>query len=190
VLVLLDSDILVNGPLAPLLEQDFDVALTWRDNPEMPINGGFMVLQSRRPEDVRRFFRRYVQLYRARHAASSDWYGDQFALRDLLALPTDAFGRVDVVDVEGCRVRLLPCARYNFSPRNRTRAVLRPLHGPTVLHFNGSRKRLMLLYSNAHLSGRSAPREIARYYLKRQTHRLGQRLLHGLDALVHPRRHD
>lgn len=175
-IVLLDSDMLVTGSLQHLFDEDFDVALTWRDNPLMPINGGLILVQQRRASATRSFFERYLALYRERYAAESGWYGDQFALRDLVGIPNDAYPRNTLIDRDGIRVRLLPCAEYNFSPRNRTRSVIRPLRGPRVLHFNGSRKRLMPLYWNAHLSGHGAAGEIARHYLRRRLRRLGQLL--------------
>lgn len=173
-LVFLDSDMLVTGSLAHLLDEDFDVALTWRENALMPINGGMIIVQRRRPEVVRAFFHRYLALYRDHYLAESGWYGDQFALRDLVGLTLDDYPRHQTLERDGCRLRLLPCAEYNFSPRNRTRSVIRPLRGPRVIHFNGSRKRLMRLYWDAHLSGHSAAARIAQHYIQRRLHRLGR----------------
>jgi hypothetical protein len=156
-LVLLDSDILLAAPLHELFASDFDVALTWRANAEMPINGGLLLLNDRRPEVARRFFRRFVAVYRERYAgADASWYGDQLALRDCVGVPQAQMAQQATVDVEGCRVRLLPCASHNFSPHNSFAAIANGLPGVQVLHFKGQRKRLMRPYWDAFLRPRES----------------------------------
>jgi hypothetical protein len=151
-LVLLDSDILVAAPLGALFAEDFDVAVTWRASPEMPINGGLLLLNGRRPEVARRFFRRFVAVYRQRHTgANASWYGDQLALRDCVGIAQAQMAQQPVADVDGCRVRLLPCATHNFSPDNSFAAIASGLPGIQVLHFKGQRKRLMRPYWDAFL---------------------------------------
>jgi hypothetical protein len=154
---LLDSDILLAGPLQALFDGSFDVALTWRANAEMPINGGLLLLDDRRPEAARRFFRRFVAVYRERHAgANASWYGDQLALRDCVGVALERMAQQSTVEVDGCRVRLLPCATHNFSPRNSFAAIANGLPGVQVLHFKGQRKRLMRPYWDAFLRPRES----------------------------------
>jgi hypothetical protein len=157
-LVLLDSDILLNGDLAGLFADDFDVALTWRDNAAMPINGGLLLLHNRRPAAARAFFRRFVEVYRARFGSGDEaaWYGDQLALRDVVGLDAAAMRQNDRIEVDGVKVRLLPCETYNHSPDNTLSAIVDGLPGRLVLHWKGQRKRLMEPFWNAFLAGRES----------------------------------
>jgi hypothetical protein len=56
-----------------------------------------------------------------------------------------------VVERDGCRLLLLPCSSYNFSPHNRYRAICSRLPDKAVLHFKGQRKRLMTPFWRAWL---------------------------------------
>lgn len=150
-LVLLDSDILLNASLASVFERDFDVALTWRESADMPINGGLILLNNRRREAVLGFFRAFLARYRSEFARDGSWFGDQRALHALLGLESTAIAQLEQITVGDCRVLLLPCEQHNYSPANRAQAVRRRLVGRTVLHFKGERKRLMRLYWQAHL---------------------------------------
>lgn len=144
-LVLLDSDILLRGSLQPLFAYDFDVGLTWRSDHPMPVNGGLLVLHGRRPERSRAFFRRFLEVYESCYAADGNaaWYGDQLALCELVGLSPQEIHRHELVERVGCRIRLLPCEVYNFSPRDSLAAILDGLPDKVVLHFKGQRKRLM-----------------------------------------------
>jgi hypothetical protein len=144
-LVLLDSDILLNGSLQALFAEDFDVALTWRFNKTMPINGGLIVLHNRRPEVARTFFRRFLQCYQERHVGGDNagWYGDQLALQELVGLDWKQAAAQPRIERGGVRIRLLPCDTWNFSPDNSLAAIGNGLPDKFVLHFKGQRKRLM-----------------------------------------------
>lgn len=156
-MVILDSDILMNDSLDPLLDIDFDVALTWRDSPDQPINGGLMVLNNRRPEVVKAFFKRFIDVFREKYAQEhATWFGDQMALRDSVGLPPKDFAKTNMVNVQGCRILLLPCDTHNFSPSNRWTEVQKPLDGKYVLHFKGERKRLMAPYWRAWLRAKKS----------------------------------
>jgi hypothetical protein len=157
-IVFLDSDILVNGPFGPVFERDFDVALTWRpQHPEQPINGGLLILNNRRPDVGRRFFEQYVRRYKDYFAhEQGGWFGDQLALRDCVGLTVEAMAERDLVEVDGCRVLLLPCDTYNYSPPNRFHAIEGELTEKLVLHFKGERKRLMQPFWRATLQPRGS----------------------------------
>lgn len=144
-LVLLDSDILLNGSLRPLFDEDFDVGVTWRPIKNMPLNGGLIVLHHRRPEVSKAFFARFVRTYRERFAGDGNaaWYGDQLALQECVGLDRKQLAQQQLVVKDGCRIRLLPCDTYNFSPENRLDAIADGLPDKLVLHFKGQRKRLM-----------------------------------------------
>lgn len=150
-MIVLDSDILINASLVPIFEQDFDVAVTWRQNVKMPINGGFLILNNIRPEITKRFFNRFVSLYQEKYADEAAWFGDQLALRDLMNMNPDGLEQKQIVDVDGCRVLLLPCDTYNYSPENKYKEICSKLSEKVVLHFKGERKRLMPHFWNAWL---------------------------------------
>ncbi len=149
--VLLDSDILLNASISPLLQEDFDVGLTWRENKSMPINGGFLILNNRRPDITRAFFRQFVNIYRDRYIEKSNWYGDQLALRDCVGLSYQEMAISRIVTVDGCRILLLPCDTYNFSPKNSYNAIKQRFSDKIVIHFKGQRKRLMEPFWNSYL---------------------------------------
>lgn len=153
-MVILDSDILVNAPLQPIFDNDFDVAVTWRASAEQPINGGFLILNNRRPEVSRQFFRRFISIYREKYADRAAWYGDQLALRDCVGLERTQMARRKMVEVDGCRILLLPCDSHNFSPENRYAEISADRPEKVVLHFKGERKRLMEAYWHAWLRPR------------------------------------
>lgn len=150
-IVLLDSDILLNGSLENVFQQTFDVALTWRPHDEMPINGGFLILNNVRPEASKEFFSRFLSIYRKKYAAQAGWFGDQLALRDCVGLRADNMSEREIIERDGCRVLLLPCSTYNFAPVNRYRSICSRLPEKVVLHFKGQRKRLMAAFWRAWL---------------------------------------
>ncbi len=154
----LDTDMLVNGVLSGLLDDDdFDVALTVREHAEMPVNSGFLLVNNRRPAQLRRFFETYLQIFRDQYISEASWFGDQRALSDLVRTR----GEPDELGSGAPSLRLLPCERYNHSPGNQLRKALKPRPSACVLHFKGKRKRLMPLYWHAHLSGWPRPIGIA-----------------------------
>lgn len=173
-LVLLDSDILLNGSLAPLFAEDFDVGVTWRPQKDMPINGGLLVLHNRRPEAAKAFFAKFVATYRERFAEGGNaaWYGDQRALQECVGMTREQLAQHTLVAKDGCRIRLLPCDTYNFSPENRLQAIADGLPSKLVLHFKGQRKRLMEPFWEAFL----APR-VRRWWFPRLRARRAQALL-------------
>lgn len=60
----LDADMLMHRPMPELLSADCDIALTVRDDPLMPVNGGFLWVRSRRPAVVLDFFDAYLRCFR------------------------------------------------------------------------------------------------------------------------------
>ena len=155
-IVILDSDILINAPLKPIFDADFDVAVTWRESKNQPLNGGFLVLNNLRPEVSRRFFQKFSSIYLERYLDQAAWYGDQLALRDCVGLPLKEIRSRKLVEVDGCRVLLLPCDTYNFSPENRYGEIKADMPEKVVLHFKGERKRLMAPYWYAWLKSRNS----------------------------------
>jgi hypothetical protein len=151
--VLLDSDVLLFRSLAPVFEFDFDIAVTWRKRDEMPINNGLIVVNNKRPHIVRQFFRRYVEIFDERYLADADWYGDQMALQDVVGCRREDFSDYRIVDASGCKVLLLPCSEYNFTPGKNLRKLAWPSTRRAVYHFKGRRKPQMVEFWELHFSG-------------------------------------
>ena len=179
-LAFLDSDVLVNGSLDSLFLEDFDIGLTIRDHERHPVNGGVIVAQERRPAAVRRFFARLHDIYRQHHSEASSWFGDQEALFDLLGRQNSSTLRSRMLHVEGCRIRLLPCDRYNFSPTASPAAIRTPLHDRLILHFKGQRKPLMERFWLAHLARRERPGLVT--WLRSAGHLLRLHVASGLTS--------
>lgn len=155
-IVILDSDILINAPLKPIFDLDFDVALTWRESKAQPINGGFLILNNMRPDVSRRFFQKFSTIYSERYADQAAWYGDQLALRDCVGLSIKEYGKRNLIEVDGCRILLLPCDSHNFSPENKYAEIRADRPEKVVIHFKGERKRLMAPYWYAWLKPRKS----------------------------------
>lgn len=150
--ILMDTDILVNRDPGLIFAEDFDVALTWRDNHvDAPFNGGLIAIG---PGKAGLQFLSSALACYDRIADDATvaplfpknlraWWGDQFALAALVGHAHFLAGNKVGACIDGVRVRFLPCEQYN--------AVLDPgktygidaLKGIHFLHFKGKRKRLM-----------------------------------------------
>ncbi len=142
----LDSDILVCRDLAPLFREDFDIGLTWRVDREMPFNGGVILVNDRRPEASSRFFERLETTYREKQRSRLEWYGDQYALTELVGINPDLVPTTQVYESDDIRFRFFPCDLYNYTLPNRTRAMFRGPRDAFVMHFKGTSRRFMILY--------------------------------------------
>ncbi|MEZ5653655.1 MAG: hypothetical protein R3E87_24230 [Burkholderiaceae bacterium] len=151
-IVLTDSDILFNGPLDEVFDQDIDVALTWRKSSTMPINGGMLIFNHLRPDKVIGFMEGLLHVYREHYGDKAGWYGDQLALRDWIGLSYRQMAQKEIATIHGCRIRFLPCERFNHSPADLASEYLVRDPAVAVLHFKGSRKRFMTPYWRAHLA--------------------------------------
>jgi hypothetical protein len=158
--VLMDSDVVVNADPAGIFREAFDVGLTWRPGmPDAPFNGGVIFVSE--GDGGRRFFDRAIACYEAFAADEriaglyggdlKAWWGDQFALAALVGYREYAERRADTLSIDGLRVRLFPCADYNFTiEANRTVAELRRKY---FVHFKGARKTLQAQYVHDMRSG-------------------------------------
>jgi hypothetical protein len=175
----LDSDMLINGSLAPFLRNDYDVAFSWRNVEEMPINGGLIVVNNRRPDAVIRFFSRYVNIFTERYLDRAQWYGDQLALRDAVGFSladVQSLKETIVISSDNAKVLIVPSSLYNYFPPNKLNAIISPIPRAAIVHFKGGRKRLMERYWDAHLAiyadlislDGSAPREIVKSFKARK----------------------
>jgi len=152
--VFLDSDVVVNADLTPLLSEEFDVALTYRDHRRTPLNGGMVIAKGGPAGNGLRFMERVRSIFDEQFSSARRWCGDQRAL--IAAVGQERFEErtSDSIEVDGIRIRLLPCGRYNFSPENDEDATADELGDKLIVHFKGERKRLMPLY----WAGRLEPR--------------------------------
>jgi lipopolysaccharide biosynthesis glycosyltransferase len=145
--VLLDSDILINGNLESLFDHEFDLALTIRDNQEMPINGGIIYVCKKNPAVVINFFERLYLLYMEKYQEKSQWWGDQYALADIIGYKENRKFDAGIIDIDNIKVLLLPCEIYNFSPNNyESNLDVYELKDKKILHFKGQRKPYMSVY--------------------------------------------
>jgi hypothetical protein len=153
--VLMDTDVVVNAEPAHAFAWHFDVGLTWRAGmPDAPFNGGLILVAE--GEAGARFFAAALACYAAlaadagvRRRATGDlraWWGDQLALASLVGHRTFAERAGDSVEVDGTRVRFLPCDEYNFTPEPGQAPEDPSLAAKRFLQFKGNRKALMAAY--------------------------------------------
>ena len=155
-LVSLDGDILVNCSLAGLADGTWDIALTYRDDEEWPINGGVAFVDGGRRGNALKFLDQVRLRYLDDEAADSGWWGHQRALIETLGRAEFAARDADEMVIDGVAVRLLPCDTFNFSPSEDGRDLGRELRDRRVLHFKGSRKVWMAPYFRAYLATRES----------------------------------
>jgi hypothetical protein len=156
-IVFVDFDILVNGSLAEVFAQPFDVALTYRTHPDMPINGGVILIRCGRREKALSFFGRLLEIYEKNFRADS-WWAEQRALSLLIGEEGRRENPPPYIDTEGIRIWMLPVREFNYTPK-RTRNLLRIQSSAVLLHFKGSRKPLMRDYWEARHLRRERPEE-------------------------------
>ena len=176
-IVLLDTDILVCGDISRAFMENFDVGFTWRHSQEMPINGGVIYLNNRNIAATRHLFDTLFSIYKTRYAGASAWYGDQFAIMNILQLTFDQIYASPNIERHGARIRLMPCAIYNFSPKeNRPNLRVRQ-GGALIYHFKGMSRRMMKPFWDLHLNGQDDPMIIrnAKLFLQNLRLRLERR---------------
>jgi hypothetical protein len=153
--VLMDSDVVVNADPAAVFTETFDVGLTWRPQfPDAPFNGGMIFVSE--GSAGREFFSRAIACYEAFAASApvasmyprdlKSWWGDQFALALMVGYREYAERRGDTLSVDGLRVRLFPCADYNFVFEGATGYSPEELRRKFFIHFKGNRKAMQVAY--------------------------------------------
>jgi hypothetical protein len=146
----LDSDALVNRPIAPVFGLGFDIGLTYRQGERlMPVNEGVIFLGAREPAAVRRFLEHRLAVYEQIAADSfirgyyqdvRRWRGGQLSL-NALAAPCAPFGPYRPATLAGARVRFLPGDTFNFAGgEGEDPGAIERLAERFVVHFKGSRK--------------------------------------------------
>jgi len=175
--VFLDSDAFVNKKITDYLDSDFDIALTVRDTKSlMPINEGVIIAKYLNPNNVRKFFKRYLSTY---HALIDDemakkaytdirrWRGGQLSLNAIGTnlLPYSPYRQIEVSSI---RLRSLPCDMFNYYwEYNQKGLTLDVLKEKVVIHLKGGRKGSMeelckifdVIWRVDEVAGSDAPRE-------------------------------
>lgn len=155
--VFMDVDIVPNRDPAEIFAEDFHVGLTWRPEfPDAPINGGLIFVGP--GEAGRAFFQQSIRCYDALADGSGlsllfdrdvrAWWGDQYALALMVDYRHFVSREHDAVAVDGARVRLFPCADYNFTPEAGQSYSADFLASRHFLHFKGNRKEMQAQYLN------------------------------------------
>ena len=159
--VFMDVDVVPNRDPAGIFAEDFDVGLTWRnDVPDAPINGGLILVGP--GEAGLAFFRETRRCYdalaanaRLRSLVDRDlraWWGDQFAFAAMAGYRSFAATPPQAMRVAGAKLRLFPCADFNFTPEPGPSYAADFLASRWFLHFKGNRKPMQAQYL-AHMRG-------------------------------------
>ncbi|KAF1001730.1 hypothetical protein AG4045_000100 [Apium graveolens] len=122
-----DSDVAVVDDLGQIFKDYllFDLALTFRNNKEQPLNSGFIAVRGSQ-DGIRRwakvFLQEVLQVYSSKYMKASRMLGDQLALAWVVkshpSFNTKRFTRQQPFEekIGGASVLFLPCATYNWTP--------------------------------------------------------------------------
>lgn len=165
--VFTDSDIAVVEGLGHIFKRypHCHLALTFRNNNGQPLNSGFVAVRGTSDgiSKATEFFKEVLKAYNSKYMKASRMLGDQLALAWVVKsyLPS-AFGKFSrheefTGEVNGASILFLPCAVYNWTPPEGAGQFHGMPLDVKVIHFKGSRKRLMLeawnfYNSTSHLS--------------------------------------
>ncbi|KAL8161079.1 hypothetical protein V2J09_012568 [Rumex salicifolius] len=159
-----DSDIAVVNDLSQIFNEypNFDVALTFRNNKDQPLNSGFVAVRGtlEAVQRAKAFLLEVLEAYSTRYMSASRMLGDQLALvwvvKSHLSLDPRRFAKPSAFmeELNGVSVLFLPCSVYNWTPPEGAGQFRGMPLDVKVVHFKGSRKRLMLeawnLYNSTH----------------------------------------
>ncbi|CAN0889831.1 hypothetical protein LINGRAHAP2_LOCUS16176, partial [Linum grandiflorum] len=149
-----DSDIAVVDDLGHIFRDypNFHLALTFRNNKGQPLNSGFIAVRGTQDGLLRSklFLERVLQVYSSKYMTASRMLGDQLALAWVVRSHPDfdssRFGKPQAfeAEIDKASVLFLPCALYNWTPPEGAGQFHGMPLDVKVVHFKGSRKRLML----------------------------------------------
>ena len=163
----LDSDALVNRPLAALFDLGFDVGLTYRNAERlMPVNEGAMFLRPQRSGAAASFLQRRLATYD--RIAGDDlitgyygnvkrWRGGQLSLNALVyrALPCSPYRTWHSA---GAALRFLPGDTFNFAAaEGEAPSSLERLDECYVIHYKGWRKHAFAFAARARGAAATRP---------------------------------
>ncbi|KAK7300792.1 hypothetical protein RJT34_11643 [Clitoria ternatea] len=149
-----DSDIAVVDDLEQIFHDhpNFHLALTFRNNKAQPLNSGFIAVRGT-PDAILRaklFLQEVLKVYSSKYRNASRMLGDQLALAWVVKskphfdVSRFAKGLAFSEDIDGSSILFLPCALYNWTPPEGAGQFHGMPLDVKVVHFKGSRKRLML----------------------------------------------
>ncbi|TYK17518.1 uncharacterized protein E5676_scaffold434G003860 [Cucumis melo var. makuwa] len=149
-----DSDMAVVGDLGEIFRKHpkFHLALTFRNNKAQPLNSGFIAVRGTEDGILRAkaFLEEVLKIYSSKFMKASRMLGDQLALAWVVksnpSFDARKFSKPEtfVEEINGASVLFLPCALYNWTPPEGAGQFHGMPLNVKVVHFKGSRKRLML----------------------------------------------
>jgi len=140
--VFLDADVVVQKDLSHLFQDEFDIALTYRDETDpslrksplaykmMPFNAGVMLSRASGME----FWAEAHDLCLGMSEENRAWFGDQLAIKEVAARTT-------------LKVKQYPCALFNYSPSR----FSEDLSEKFVIHYKGDNRKLWMQAQWGHL---------------------------------------
>lgn len=149
-----DSDIAVVDDFSQIFHEypNFHLALTFRNNRDQPLNSGFIAVRGTQEgiQRARNFLLEVLKAYTTRYMKASRMLGDQLALAWVVKsqMPFDSRRFTKPVafmeTMNTTSILFLPCAIYNWTPPEGAGQFHGMPLDVKVVHFKGSRKRLML----------------------------------------------
>ncbi|GAV61175.1 hypothetical protein CFOL_v3_04703, partial [Cephalotus follicularis] len=157
-----DSDIAVVDDLGHIFEAypNFHLALTFRNNKGQPLNSGFIAVRGTHDGILRAkiFLQEVLKVYTSKYMNASRMLGDQLAMAWVIksdpSFDARRFAKAQpfLENIGGASILFLPCAIYNWTPPEGAGQFHGMPLDVKVVHFKGSRKRLMLESWNFFLS--------------------------------------
>ncbi|CAI8616218.1 unnamed protein product [Vicia faba] len=149
-----DSDMAVVDDLGQIFRDypNFHMALTFRNNKGQPLNSGFIAVRGTSDGILRAklFLQEVLKIYVSKYINASRMLGDQLALAWVVKskphFDASRFAKTIAFsdDIGGTSILFLPCAIYNWTPPEGAGQFHGMPLNVKVVHFKGSRKRLML----------------------------------------------
>ncbi|CAN6815563.1 unnamed protein product [Brassica oleracea] len=162
-----DSDIAVVDNIESIFDThpNFHIALTFRNNKDQPLNSGFIAVRGTREGILRAkvFLEQVLKAYKTKYMKASRMLGDQLALvwvvKSHPSFDAKRFTKPQAFtqEIGGASVLFLPCALYNWTPPEGAGQFHGMPLDVKIVHFKGSRKRLMLEAWNFHKSTSNIP---------------------------------
>ncbi|KAL1223599.1 hypothetical protein V5N11_019335 [Cardamine amara subsp. amara] len=162
-----DSDIAVVDDIGAIFEKhpSFHLALTFRNNKDQPLNSGFIAVRGTSEGILRAkvFLEEVLKAYKTKYMKASRMLGDQLALvwvvKSHPSFDAKRFTKPQAFtqQIAGASVLFLPCALYNWTPPEGAGQFHGMPLDVKVVHFKGSRKRLMLEAWNFYKSTLNIP---------------------------------
>ena len=137
-IVFIDTDILILKDIHHVFVKDFDIGLTFRDNKEMPVNGGVIFVNNRNPQSARQFFKTLLGIIETQGKQEKDWYGDQLALGRMVSCePASSIQADKIFEVDDVRLLSLSGSNFNYSAQRGHPNLLQSLANISIYHFKG-----------------------------------------------------